>query len=301
MSNFCPGCGSKLEREFKFCPFCGYQLKAEEEKEPKPSTLPQVEATNIIICDNCGEENSEQNAVCESCGVKLEGSKGISTTTARRDQPKIKETKKQTSNKVNLQHQNKSGKQINDSPKSLGANNFLLATAGVVIILLVILILTGAFQTEPAAVTLSNNFSTQSQGVDLTSLNLINELQKKVDADSTDLASLLELAHLQNDSRMFEKAISNYKKYLTVKPDDADARVDMGVCYYNLQDYENAISEMTKALSYKPDHQIAHLNLGIVNLSAGNLAKSKEWLTKAFNLNPNNEVGKRAQELLKSH
>mgnify|MGYP003514677669 FL=1 len=112
---------------------------------------------------------------------------------------------------------------------------------------------------------------------------------------------MLELAHLQNDSRMYEKAIINYKLYLQTKPEDADARIDMGVCYYNLKDYDNAINEMTNALKYEPNHQIGHLNLGIVNLSAGNLEKSKEWLLKAISLDPTSEVGKRAQELLQSH
>ena len=86
-----------------------------------------------------------------------------------------------------------------------------------------------------------------------------------------------------------------------MQPRDADARVDMGVCYYNLGDFNTAITEMETALKYNPHHQIALLNLGIVNLSAGNLEKSKEWLEKAVNENPNTDVGKRAKELLESH
>jgi tetratricopeptide (TPR) repeat protein len=86
-----------------------------------------------------------------------------------------------------------------------------------------------------------------------------------------------------------------------MKPTNADARIDMGVCYYNLKQYDKAIAEMEKALKNSPNHQIGHLNLGIVNLGAGNLDKSKEWFQKAVNINPNNDIGKRAQELLQSH
>ena len=86
-----------------------------------------------------------------------------------------------------------------------------------------------------------------------------------------------------------------------MQPKDADVRVDMGVCYYNLGDFKTAISEMEHALKYNPHHQIGFLNLGVVNLSAGNLEKSKEWLKKAVKENPNNDVGKRAKELLESH
>jgi hypothetical protein len=36
-------------------------------------------------------------------------------------------------------------------------------------------------------------------------------------------------------------------------------------------------------------------------MNAGNMAVAKKWLQKAYDINPNNEVGKRAQELIKSH
>jgi tetratricopeptide (TPR) repeat protein len=111
----------------------------------------------------------------------------------------------------------------------------------------------------------------------------------------------LHLAHLQQDSKLFEKAIGNYKKYLEKNPKNADALVDMGICFYNLGDYKSAINEMENALKYQPKHQIACLNLGIVNLAAQNIAESKEWFKKTIELNPNSEAGKRAQELLTSH
>jgi tetratricopeptide (TPR) repeat protein len=132
-------------------------------------------------------------------------------------------------------------------------------------------------------------------------MQLINDLETKVKLNPDDYKSLLELAHLKNDSGLFDAAIQNYKTYLDKNPKDADARVDMGVCYFNLQDFPSAIKEMETALKYVPNHQIAHLNLGVVNLSAGNIEKSKEWLKKAYNLNPANEVGKKAEQLLNNH
>ncbi len=115
------------------------------------------------------------------------------------------------------------------------------------------------------------------------------------------MALLLQLAHAQNDAGFYDKAISNYQKYLKSNPSDADARVDMGVCYFSLKDYKNAISAMKEALKYKPKHQIAHLNLGIVNLAAGNVEESKKWLQKAVDIDPNSDVGKKAKEILQSH
>ncbi|MBK6915231.1 MAG: tetratricopeptide repeat protein [Ignavibacteriales bacterium] len=111
---------------------------------------------------------------------------------------------------------------------------------------------------------------------------------------------MLQLAHLKNDSGFYDKAIIDYTHYLEVNPSDADARIDMGVCYYNLQNYPKAIEEMEKALTYQPTHQIAHLNLGVVTMASGNIEAAKQWLEKAVKLNPNTDAGKRAQELLSS-
>ena len=140
-----------------------------------------------------------------------------------------------------------------------------------------------------------------NSGVNLNNMQMINDLEAKIKQNPEDYKSLLELAHLKNDSGLFEAAIQNYKTYLDKNPKDADARVDMGVCYFNLRDYPNAIKEMETALTYVPNHQIAHLNLGVVNLSAGNIEKSKEWLKKAYDLNPTSEVGKKAEQLLNNH
>ena len=140
-----------------------------------------------------------------------------------------------------------------------------------------------------------------NSGVNLNSMQMINDLEAKVKQNPEDYKSLLEMAHLKNDSGLFEAAIQNYKTYLDKNPKDADARVDMGVCYFNLKDYPNAIKEMETALKHVPNHQIAHLNLGVVNLSAGNIEKSKEWLKKAYDLNPTSEVGKKAEQLLNNH
>ncbi|MCW8802803.1 MAG: tetratricopeptide repeat protein, partial [Ignavibacteriaceae bacterium] len=132
-------------------------------------------------------------------------------------------------------------------------------------------------------------------------LDEIADLESKINTNPDDMESTLHLAHLLQDSGLLEKAIANYKKYLVKYPENADARVDMAICYYNLGDNTTAISEMETALKYQPKHQIAHLNLGIVNLTARNIEASKKWFRKTADLDPNSEAGKRAQELLSSH
>ena len=167
---------------------------------------------------------------------------------------------------------------------------------------LIILFAAGVFDKPVSNVNTSvTQNQNQSPGVDLSALNRINELEETLKANPNNNEALLELAHLRNDSQMFDKAIENYQEYLKRVPKDAEARIDMGVCYYNLGKYSEAITAMTEALKYSPNHQIGHLDLGIVNLAAGNMEKAREWLQKTVDLGPETEVGKRAQELLKSH
>jgi Tfp pilus assembly protein PilF len=97
------------------------------------------------------------------------------------------------------------------------------------------------------------------------------------------------------------RAIDTYNKYLHLKPADADARVDLGICYYESGDSPTALKEMQTALTYDPKHQMALFNLGIVTLNQGNLAQSNEWFKKAIAVNPNTQVGQRAQQILTQH
>jgi|SRR5690554_345655 len=282
MVRFCPECGTELKSDFKFCPSCGYNLK-------EVSSSRTVEE-KFIECESCGTENPVDASVCSGCGIKLKGE--IKTVLVKEAVfHKSSGEKRKTV---------KSG--TSPETKQINSKTLLVVLASVVGVSLIILIASGVFSTPaPTNFTGTTQQQNQGSGVDLSALQRINELEASVKANPDNNQLLLELAHLRNDSGMYEKAIENYIEYLNRVPDDADARIDMGVCYYNLGRYEEAKQAMTKALEYSPEHQIGHLNLGIVNLAAGNIAESKEWLKKAVDLDPDTEVGKRAKELLNSH
>jgi len=238
--------------------------------------------SNPKFCPQCGYKLDKEFNFCPECGAKL----------SNKPPDKNKKNVKATLDKSNADASK------NLSPKVI----YGILIGGIAIIAIIIYtsgILDSATVIEPA-----NNFPEQtdvSSGVNLNNMQAINDLEEKIKQNPEDYASILELAHLQNDSGLYDAAIINYKTYLAKNPEDADARVDMGACYFNLQDYPSAIKEMETALKYAPNHQIAFLNLGVVNLTAGNLEKSKEWLQKAYDINPNNEVGQRAEQLLKNH
>jgi len=282
--NYCAECGFKIEGEFKFCPNCGSQIKFEG-SSPNEVTANQNE---VIICKNCGEENSVDNSICFSCGIPLNGNKRKKEVSTK--QVAKKHIQKKTDNK-----------KIDNEEKVLDNKKILIISSAIVVVFIFALIISGVFDSEVKTNVTQLSNQTSSSGINLANMEEINKLEAAVTTNPDDLESTLHLAHLQQDAGMYEKAITNYKKYLAKNPESADNRVDMAICYYNLGDNTTAISEMETALKYQPKHQIAHLNLGIVNLAARNIEASKEWFRKAAELDPNSEAGKRAQELLTSH
>jgi cytochrome c-type biogenesis protein CcmH/NrfG len=235
---------------------------------------------NAKFCNECGFKFDGNYKFCPECGTKTSNSKNVKSNKS-----------------INTKNTVDEGKHLN--PKVIYG-----IIGGGVLAIAFILFTSGTFDSAPVTnipVNQNQQQNNVSSGVNLNNIQMINDLEAKIKQNPEDLSSLLELAHLKNDSGLFEAAIKNYTTYLAKNPKNADARVDMGVCYFNLQDFPNAIKEMETALKYVPNHQIAHLNLGVVNLSAGNLEKSKEWLKKAYELNPNNEIGQKANQLLNNH
>ncbi len=311
MLNFCPECGVKLEKEYNFCPNCGSNLKevvnepdegssiqktsGDKTNENLKSGTSQTINSGRVRCDNCGEENPAGNKVCSGCGAKLNDSGA-----AKKEKPQLqfveRKKEKKQQRKISRPVPEKNDKQV----KTLDQKVLLSIIAGVVGVIIIILIAAGVFNSNN---TPDGNISsqTQSPGVNLENIQKINQLQEELNKNPSDTKVALQLANLQFDASLYEDAIGNYKTYLAKNPKDSDARVDLGVCYFNLNNDTTAIAEMQTALKYDPKHQIAMMNLGIVNLRMGNMDKAKEWLQKAVKLDPTTDMGKKADELLKSH
>ena len=287
--NYCSECGYRIEGGFKFCPNCGSQINTLSNSSERGEKVEEV-----IVCKNCGEENSLTSSNCFSCGVPLKGVKN-------KKQVKVNLTNEKNDRKKFSSSNSSKVKNINSDDKVLDNKKILMISTFVVIVFVIALLITGVFDSAVQNTVTQMNDQSNGSDVSLENLQEINDLENKILANPDDLESTLHLAHLQQDSRLFEKAIANYKKYLEKNPENSDARVDMGICFYNLGDYTAAINEMETALKYQPNHQIACLNLGIVNLTAQNIEVSKEWFRKALELNPETEAGKRAQELLNTH
>jgi len=138
----------------------------------------------------------------------------------------------------------------------------------------------------------------------------IGQLQKRVEEHPDDTVAMLALANRLHDVRIFPRAITVYEDYLERKPEDTDARVDLGICFFEMgladeakreEYFTKAREEMKKALTHNPKHQLAHFNLGIVYLRSGDVQESNRWFKKCYEIDPNSGTGKRAWELYTQH
>jgi len=309
MANFCAECGSSLGENFKFCAECGAKIISSvqnnsiDTQHNTPGDPTYKESVEILVCENCGDENPSYNELCDGCGIKLKGT--VSEKTVEVKQPVSKGVKTPRPHKH--AKQKKAKEKIKTHPPQKTENEFdtkkiYLIITVISIFVLVILFSSGVFDSGVTSVNTNvNPDQSSTSGINLGNLQNISNLEAKLNANPDDTKTLLELAHLNNDSGFYDKAIPLYQRYLEKFPEDADARIDMGVCMYNLRDFDNAIIEMKKALEYEPKHQIGHLNLGVVNLTLGNSDVAKKWFQKAVDLGPDTDVGKRAKELLNSH
>ncbi len=233
-------------------------------------------------CSACGAQLEISYKFCPYCGKNISEDKEINNSEISKKvsykQSKIKQTKK------------------------FSATKLLYIIILLVIIGGVLIYSSGIFDEPKIDFTKSQMPDDEiHRGINLQNIQKINALEEELKANPQDISKLLTLAHLLNDSGFKERAIEKYKEYLKTDPKNSDVLVDMGVCYFDLGKYEEALKYMKEALIYQPKHQIAHLNIGIVLLTSGKRDEALTWWKKAVDLNPNNEIGKRAQELIKSH
>ena len=141
-------------------------------------------------------------------------------------------------------------------------------------------------------------------------VNEIKSLQQAVEANPKNSDALLRLGNIYYDQRMFPRAIMMYERYLELNASDPNARVDLGVSYFELalQDsvrrdayFASAKKEIEAALKYAPKHQLAFYNLGMVNLHTGDLEKAADWFNKCYAVDSTTEAGQRAHQLVKNH
>lgn len=305
---YCSECNGEISISHKFCSVCGSKIEWEPQNVSAYGLVEgltegaaqaiEVSRAGPEQCPLCGFENFPESRFCENCGAGLRGSK---VPSSRREGPPLDSSGAFAEEKAKRKKQ-KSAKPPAQKPadsmwrtKRLPLQPWKLFSIPAIALLIGLAIYGVTSQKEEA------HTHERIPAAGTSRLQEIEQLQTIVDANPQDSRSLLRLANRLQDARFLPRAIIYYERYLDLVPADANARVDLGICYFETGDARTAISEMEKALEFEPLHQLAHLNLGIVNLSSGNLQKAKGWFEKCVEINPNREAGKRALRILEQH
>jgi Flp pilus assembly protein TadD len=234
-----------------------------------------------IICAQCGSALIIKDSLCPSCGVAVDWSDTLTTveTALHNNSPKkdMRENKPRK-NKISA---------VWSSKYFFGAAALIVVAIAAYAVLI---------EKRPGV-----DAAQQPASRPMQMPADILELESSVAANPDDMSLTLQLANSLHDRLFYEEAIPYYKAYLKMNPKDANARVDLGICYKELGSFTEAENEMKTALHYVPNHLNAHFNLGIVYLSEGNFQESNLWFKRTVALDPASEVGKRAQQLLTQH
>lgn len=279
----CAKCESEVQWGDRFCTNCGEPIEWSAEVESRPEEGTAEGGT--LVCDQCGTDNPADSGFCSSCGAAL--GKGQAATVERGEAGERRPSPR---------------KERRGPPrrKSQAAPMFSWKVMGIFVGIIVAGIILLEYSSRPKESAQSQQ-SASASAANMQALADMNALEKQLEANPNDMETVLHVANLAFDNRFYDKAIVYYKRYLEKNPKNANARVDLGVCYYDVGNLDEAQKEMLTALKYDPKHLQGHFNLGIVNLRAGRVKDANDWFKKTIALAPNSDIGQQAKQFLEQH
>lgn len=289
MTKTCPQCNQEIPEYSKFCPHCSFAFK---------ETAKAAATESVVVCSVCGEFNNPEHKFCVGCGAPLSGERKDVAIESAPEQPVRPVTAPK--GKKN------SGKQAEAAPVSKDISKAqMIWIFAVLVIAGAVILITGGVFSEPAAprqiAQQAMPQSEQKAGPDLSLQPKIDSVEAMVKADPKNADLQLQFARLLDDARFYDRAITEYKKYITANPTNPDAVVDLGVCYFNLRNLDQAEALFLSALKLKPEHTQALFNLGIINLNKQKPEEAAKWFNKVIETAPGSQEADQAKTLLQSH
>ncbi len=166
----------------------------------------------------------------------------------------------------------------------------LIALTSVVALVIVFLILESNQKKDEVKV--------QSSANSLEITPEINALREKLSSNPDDLQSNIRMGNILFDAGDFAGAIPFYTHATHLDSLNIAIRIDMAVCYYNIQNFPIAIENMEKALELDPNHVKGLFNIGIMYSRTKEKEQARFYWEKLILLHPQSEESIRARQLL---
>lgn len=131
--------------------------------------------------------------------------------------------------------------------------------------------------------------------------------QTKVSPKGLDPFSLGKLSNLHKDVAdvylsygMYEEAIEEYTRALTLNPDFVDIRTKLGIALRDSRKYDDALVHLKRAVSERSDYTPAFLALALCYFKMGKTKEAKDILTKVTKSEPGNKIAALYLKMLES-
>lgn len=151
----------------------------------------------------------------------------------------------------------------------------------------------------------------QATGIEAVDKNykaVVDPLEKKLEKNPKDLATLLNLGNdymswaseassyaadeeaSNHVNELFQKAIGYFDQYLELN-DSQVVKTSRAMCFFSMGDTDTAMSELQTLTENSPDYGPAWAYIGLIHESQGDTDAAKEAYNKAIEVDPNNEYG----------
>lgn len=115
-----------------------------------------------------------------------------------------------------------------------------------------------------------------------------------------EIGSLLSEDNRENEAYVnFKKAIDYYRKYLALKPEDLEVKIDVGLTYFYLMMPKIAERELRAIAQAAPTNQRAWHSLGwVLENGLGKTEEAKAAWETSYQINPNSPAGQESKRFL---
>jgi tetratricopeptide (TPR) repeat protein len=124
----------------------------------------------------------------------------------------------------------------------------------------------------------------------------IGFFEKAVESDGKNANYLYHLAYClqevapdagDDEVKYHKRAMENYKKVLTLEPNNHEAWYNLGYVQEELEEFDEAIKSFNQAIKIEPTDKDAHINLGNCYMSRNEFEESVKTYHAAIALDPN--------------
>ena len=126
----------------------------------------------------------------------------------------------------------------------------------------------------------------------------LSDYKKSLELKPDFMLSLSSIANIYARKSEFQEALVYFKKAFDMGCDDTLTLYNYGACLINLGENEQARAVFNKLILLDPGYADAYYQLGIIYLGMDDNAKAKEYLQKFIELEPENSNAAVAREIL---